>query len=83
MNARVPWRIAALAVVTASVVDSLAAELPGQVALYAGPSDQGAPGLPCKSCHGNANVVIPGSRIASIPGNPRWSLAPASMAWEG
>ena len=51
--------------------------------MYGGPSDHGAPGLPCNSCHGNQNVVIPGSRIASIPGNPRWSLAPASMAWQG
>jgi hypothetical protein len=24
-----------------------------------------------------------GSGIASIPGNPRWGLAPASMAWQG
>jgi hypothetical protein len=51
--------------------------------MYAGPSDHGVPGFPCKSCHGNANVETPGSRIASIPGNPRWGLAPASMAWQG
>ena len=51
--------------------------------MYSGPGDQGVPGLPCKSCHGNANVEAPGSRIASIPGNPRWGLAPSSMAWQG
>jgi len=51
--------------------------------MYGGPGDHGAPGLPCKSCHGNQNVATPGSTIASIPGNPRWSLAPASMAWQG
>jgi hypothetical protein len=49
----------------------------------AGPTDHGAPGLPCKSCHGNDNVTIAGSKIASIPGDPRWSVAPASMAWQG
>ena len=51
--------------------------------MYAGPGDHGVPGLPCKSCHGAANVETPGSRIASIPGNPRWGLAPSSMAWQG
>ena len=51
--------------------------------MYAGPGDHGAPGLPCKSCHGTTNVEAPGSQIASIPGNPRWGLAPSSMAWQG
>lgn len=51
--------------------------------MYAGPGDHGVAGLPCKSCHGTVNVETPGSRIASIPGNPRWGLAPASMAWQG
>ena len=51
--------------------------------MYSGASDHGVPGLPCNSCHGKANVETPGSRIASIPGNPRWGLAPSSMAWQG
>jgi hypothetical protein len=51
--------------------------------MYAGTSNQGTPGLACKSCHGATNVATPGSRIASLPGNRRWSLAPASMAWQG
>ena len=51
--------------------------------IYAGPGDHGVPALPCNSCHGKANVETPGSRIASIPGNPRWGLAPLSMAWQG
>jgi hypothetical protein len=51
--------------------------------MNAGPSDQGVAGMPCKSCHGTTNVTTAGSRIASIPGNPRWGLAPASMAWQG
>jgi hypothetical protein len=51
--------------------------------MYSGPGGHGVPGLPCKSCHGSTNVDTPGSRIASIPGNPRWGLAPSSMAWQG
>jgi hypothetical protein len=51
--------------------------------MRAGPDDHGAPGLPCKSCHGNSNVATVGSPIASIPGNPRWGLAPVSMSWQG
>lgn len=42
----------------------------------------GAPGLECTTCHGAANVdFVNGER--SIPGNPAWMLAPASMAWQG
>jgi hypothetical protein len=51
--------------------------------LHAGPGDHGVPGFPCKSCHGNANATTLAPSISSIPGNPRWSLAPASMAWQG
>lgn len=51
--------------------------------MYAGAGDHGVSGFPCKSCHGNSNAETPGSRIASVPGNPRWGLAPASMAWQG
>ncbi len=43
----------------------------------------GLRGLPCSTCHGQANVATLLKGIASIPGNPRWSLAPASMAWQG
>ena len=51
--------------------------------MHAGPHDRGVPALPCSSCHGNANVSTLASSIASIPGNPRWRLAPAPMAWQG
>lgn len=51
--------------------------------MHAGPGDHGVPGLPCKSCHGDANVATLGATIASIPGDPHWALAPASMAWQG
>ena len=43
-----------------------------------GPANDGPPGLPCKSCHSEANFD-PGR----MPDAPNWHLAPASMAWEG
>jgi hypothetical protein len=51
--------------------------------MYGGHGDRGVPGLPCSSCHGATNTVTLASSIASIPGNSRWGLAPASMAWQG
>jgi hypothetical protein len=51
--------------------------------MYGGPRDRGVPGLPCSSCHGTANTLTLAPSIASIPGNPNWGLAPASMAWQG
>src|SRR3981189_2809058 len=44
--------------------------------MYGGPRDRGVPGLPCASCHGTANTPTLAPSIASIPGNPRWGLAP-------
>lgn len=35
-------------------------------------------GLHCAACHQSANFEPSG-----VPGNPKWSLAPASMAWQG
>jgi hypothetical protein len=32
----------------------------------------------CNSCHHDANFDV-----ARVPGNPRWRLAPAEMAWQG
>ncbi|QRM55577.1 Isoquinoline 1-oxidoreductase subunit [Sinorhizobium sp. BG8] len=46
-------------------------------------SSLGPAGLVCSTCHGDENRPIVGSRIKSIPGNAHWSLAPASMAWQG
>jgi hypothetical protein len=60
--------------------DDLHAHVP---LMYGGPADLGVPGLPCKSCHGNANAATLASSIASIPGHPQWGLAPVSMAWQG
>lgn len=47
-----------------------------------GPEGRGVAGLGCTTCHGDSNVTFPeGTR--SIPGNPDWHLAPATMAWQG
>lgn len=42
----------------------------------------GAAGLECATCHGDANVAF-ANGTGSIPGAPKWHLAPAAMAWEG
>ena len=60
--------------------DNLHAHVP---LMFGGPQNTGVPGLPCGSCHGPANTATLASSIASIPGNPHWGLAPASMAWQG
>lgn len=50
-------------------------------AVTGGPSGHGVPGLPCAACHQAANTVTVGATLASVPGNPKWALAPAEMAW--
>lgn len=42
----------------------------------------GAPGMQCMTCHGPTNVSFASGK-GSIPGNPKWHLAPLKMAWEG
>ena len=37
-----------------------------------------AGGLACTTCHHENNFGA-----ANVPGNPKWSLAPAEMAWQG
>lgn len=51
--------------------------------MIAAESAVGPAGLACATCHGAENRPIVGSRLKSIPGNAHWSLAPASMAWQG
>ncbi|MBI1684670.1 Isoquinoline 1-oxidoreductase subunit [Caulobacter hibisci] len=51
--------------------------------MVAGQSGHGPTGLPCRSCHGPANVRIFGEHIKSMPGDPKWAVAPAEMAWQG
>jgi hypothetical protein len=46
----------------------------------------GVPGNTCAACHMDRNVdLLSGQQVsfASIPGHPRWALAPIEMAWEG
>ncbi|HJV41909.1 Isoquinoline 1-oxidoreductase subunit [Caulobacter sp.] len=51
--------------------------------MVAGDSGHGPAGMPCFSCHGSANVPTWGRDIQSIPGDPKWALAPVEMAWQG
>lgn len=48
----------------------------------AGPGT-GVPGLPCATCHRTSNAPTLSAGILSVPGAEHWSLAPASMAWQG
>ena len=47
-----------------------------------GADGHGAAGLECATCHGDANVAF-ANGTGSVPGAPKWQLAPLSMAWEG
>ncbi len=51
--------------------------------MVAGEAGHGPDGLPCRSCHGPANVATFGEHIKSMPGDPKWAVAPAKMAWQG
>jgi hypothetical protein len=47
-------------------------------------SDTGSFGTPCGECHTEQNVTLrEAAGYRSIPGHPRWDVAPLSMAWEG
>jgi hypothetical protein len=43
----------------------------------------GTVGMPCTACHTAKNVWVGGAQIVSVPGNPKWALAPKEMAWQG
>ena len=47
-----------------------------------GMANIGAPGMLCMTCHGPENVPYT-SQEGSIPGHPKWHLAPPEQAWEG
>uniref|UniRef100_B0T8C9 Isoquinoline 1-oxidoreductase subunit n=1 Tax=Caulobacter sp. (strain K31) TaxID=366602 RepID=B0T8C9_CAUSK len=51
--------------------------------MVAGQSGHGPVGMSCASCHGPANFATWGQDIQSIPGDPKWALAPVEMAWQG
>jgi hypothetical protein len=50
-----------------------------------GEAGLGIAGLACSSCHTERNFTLVGvgTSYKSIPGHPRWQLAPVEMAWEG
>jgi hypothetical protein len=50
-----------------------------------GEADIGVAGLTCQACHTERNFTLigTGATYKSIPGHPRWQLAPREMAWEG
>jgi hypothetical protein len=50
-----------------------------------GDNGAGVAGNTCSACHTEANVEIfaGAASFQSIPGHPRWGLAPIEMAWEG
>jgi hypothetical protein len=52
---------------------------PHQPLVVRGDGGMGAPGgLVCTTCHHDTNFDP-----AGVPGNPKWALAPAEMAWQG
>lgn len=49
-----------------------------------GESGGGVAGNTCTACHTERNVTLRDkASYASIPGHPRWGLAPIEMAWQG
>jgi hypothetical protein len=50
-----------------------------------GSGGTGVAGNTCAGCHNERNFAlpVPASTYESIPGHPRWGLAPVEMAWEG
>lgn len=43
----------------------------------------GVAGLHCNACHQLENSKAWGVNVKSVPGNPKWGLAPPEMAWQG
>lgn len=58
---------------------------PHQPPVFRGEDDFGMAGMKCSTCHGPRNVELAGQAegLESIPGNPKWMLAPRVMAWQG
>jgi hypothetical protein len=49
-----------------------------------GVSGMGVPGNTCRACHGDSNYrLLASASFQSIPGHPRWGIAPIEMAWQG
>ena len=54
-----------------------------QPAAFRGEANNGGPGLKCATCHSSRNFTLSVGEASyqSIPGHPRWALAPLEMAW--
>ena len=50
-----------------------------------GEDNHGVPGMQCQTCHQDSNTTITAQAesIKSIPGHPKWHLAPVEMGWVG
>jgi hypothetical protein len=59
--------------------DDMHVHNPPMVADAAG---HGAAGFTCSQCHSHANFNTGLPHLQSIPGNPKWALAPAVFAWQ-
>ncbi len=51
--------------------------------IMGGKKGDGVAGVKCSTCHGVANFEVEGRDTRSIPGAPKWALAPKEMAWQG
>jgi hypothetical protein len=53
--------------------------------VWRGEGGVGIAGNTCAGCHNDRNFSLPAAATTydSIPGHPRWGLAPIEMAWEG
>ena len=52
--------------------------------VWRGEAGAGVPGASCAMCHTGSNFTLhEAATCQSIPGHPRWQLAPLSMSWEG
>jgi hypothetical protein len=52
---------------------------------FRGEAGTGIAGMSCSACHTEKNFTLvgTGATYKSIPGHPRWGLAPIEMAWQG
>ncbi len=55
-----------------------------QPPVFRGESGDGVAGLRCSTCHTERNYTLSETAsYKSIPGHPRWGLAPVEMSWQG
>jgi len=57
-----------------------------QPPVFRGDAGIGVAGATCGGCHTDKNFTLTGVRgstYRSIPGHPRWQLAPVEMSWQG